>query len=226
MRKYEGVNIIAALGAVMENNTKHHRSDYRIDRKMFLEAATAPDGENNHLLWLSRKSGTECFQERNVYLKGTYAHNTWCYYADSADPIRAYAVQITGFEAAKVMGNLYELDYPRHVEQVKRDALSTAIVDVHFESGADKRYTYQEYDGDTGQLFSEHGKIAHAYFSPASEVDLYRLLQAARADRQKYTPAVFKAHRAPRPSIQNQLKAERPQQKARPPRAARPDKEI
>ena len=68
MRKYANVDVPATLGAVMEVNTEHYKSDFEYDLTMFREAARNPDGENNHLLWLSRQSGTECFCEREAYL--------------------------------------------------------------------------------------------------------------------------------------------------------------
>ena len=50
MRKYEDVDIIASLGAVMELNTEHYKSDFRYDMEMFMEAARHPTEENTHLL--------------------------------------------------------------------------------------------------------------------------------------------------------------------------------
>jgi len=44
---------------------------------MFKKAALHPDGENNRLLWYSRRSGTHCFPERDVYIKDTGANSTW-----------------------------------------------------------------------------------------------------------------------------------------------------
>ena len=34
MRKYEHVDVIASLGAVMEINTEHYKSDFQYDREM------------------------------------------------------------------------------------------------------------------------------------------------------------------------------------------------
>ena len=76
MRKYENVDIIASLGAVMELNTEHYKSDFRYDMEMFMEAAQHPTEENTHLLWLSRHCGTECFRERDAYLKESQANHT------------------------------------------------------------------------------------------------------------------------------------------------------
>lgn len=80
MRKYEDVDIIASLGAVMELNTEHYKSDFRYDMEMFMEAARHPTEENTHLLWLSRRCGTECFRERDVYLKESQASHTWTFH--------------------------------------------------------------------------------------------------------------------------------------------------
>jgi hypothetical protein len=40
MRKYENVDVTATLGAVMEINTKHYRSDFRYDKEIFRTAVT------------------------------------------------------------------------------------------------------------------------------------------------------------------------------------------
>ena len=53
---------------------RHHPID---DMEMFMEAARHPTEENTHLLWLSRRCGTECFRERDVYLKESQASHTW-----------------------------------------------------------------------------------------------------------------------------------------------------
>ena len=61
MRKYANVDIIAALGAVVELNTENYKSDFKYDIEMFREAALQPSAENRRFLWLSRPSGTYCF---------------------------------------------------------------------------------------------------------------------------------------------------------------------
>ena len=68
MRKYENVDIIAALGAVVELNTEHYKSDFKYDIEMLKDAARNPDSDNDHLLWLSRNSGTECLNMDDLLL--------------------------------------------------------------------------------------------------------------------------------------------------------------
>ena len=137
MRKYENVDIIASLGAVMELNTEHYKSDFRYDMEMFMEAAQHPTEENTHLLWLSRHCGTEFFRERDAYLKESQANHTWTFHATTGDSILAYAVEITGLQDGKVMGNLYELDYRQHAAKLEQQALSVQEVSLKFEDGTE-----------------------------------------------------------------------------------------
>lgn len=71
-------------------------------------------------LWLCRPAGTWCLRERDIFIKDTREHNTFCFYAEQTrDKILAYAVELTGIEKGRVTGNLYELDYQKHYEHVK-----------------------------------------------------------------------------------------------------------
>lgn len=75
MQKFENMDILACLDAVMKQNTGFYQSDFEIDKKIIHEAAASPDREDKTLLWLSRPSGTHCFRERDVFSK-TPAHTT------------------------------------------------------------------------------------------------------------------------------------------------------
>ena len=209
MRKFENVDVIAALGAVMESNTAHYKSDYQYDVEMFQKAAAAPDSDINRLLWLSRPSGTECFYERDAYLTGNYANHAWGYYADTKDNILAYAVEITSKEGGKVMGTLYELDYKAHVQRLEKDALPAASVTVKYEDGAERNFPYEDWNKrkrEVVQAEVDHGKPVRTRFDPQNEDFLQRRLRQERAERQKYTPAVFKLRSSSRkPSIRAQL---------------------
>ena len=62
MQKFENVDILACLDAVMKQNTGFYQSDFEIDKKIIHEAAASPAREDRTLLWLSRPSGTHCFR--------------------------------------------------------------------------------------------------------------------------------------------------------------------
>ena len=197
MRKYEDVDIIASLGAVMELNTEHYKSDFSYDIKMFMEAARHPTEENTHLLWLSRRCGTECFRERDVYLKESQASHTWAFHATTGE--------ITGLRDGKVMGNLYELDYRQHAAKLGQQALPIQEVSLKFEDGTEGRYPYEQYNHGIYGMVSEHGKMVSRHYEPESEDALRDLLTAARQGRQKNRAATFKIKIGRKPSIRKQL---------------------
>ena len=122
MQKFENVDILACLDAVMKQNTGFYQSDFEIDKKIIHKAAASPDREDRLLLWLSRPSGTHCFRERDVFLKDTRPYNTWKFHGEQTrDRILAYAVELTGRERGKIRGNLYELDYAAHFRHVRQN---------------------------------------------------------------------------------------------------------
>lgn len=210
MRKYEHVDMIASLGAVMEINTEHYKSDFQFDVEMFQKAAAQPDTENTRLLWLSRSSGTECFYERDAYLNESYAHHSWLYHTEGRDSILAYAVEITGMEDGKVMGNLYELDARQHAAKLEKDTLPAAFVYLKFEDGTEGRYPYENYDKQKYGLIEQHGKIIHKHLEPENEDVLQARLREARQEREKYRSAVFKVGvHSRKPSIRKRLATEK-----------------
>ena len=56
MQKFENVDILACLDAVMKQNTGFYQSDFEIDKEIIHKAAASPDREDKNLLWLSRPS--------------------------------------------------------------------------------------------------------------------------------------------------------------------------
>ena len=56
MQKFENMDVIAALEAIMHQNTAYYQSDFAYDIKMMREAARSDQPEDKLLLWLSRPS--------------------------------------------------------------------------------------------------------------------------------------------------------------------------
>jgi hypothetical protein len=168
-----------------------------------------PTGENNHLLWLSRQSGTECFYEREAYLVESYAHSSWVYHSrnHSETPL-AYAVHITGIEDGRIKGDIIELDYQAQAKAVERDALHVTTVTATYADGAELHLPYKEWDGHRDSLFHEHGELMKLRREPESEATLTQRLKAARDSRNREArPAAFKLRvaAAKKPSIRQQL---------------------
>ena len=193
MRKYENVDVPATLGAVMEVNTEHYRSDFRYDMEMFKKAARQPDGENNHLLWLSRRSGTECVTERNAYISNTHANHAWSYYAGQTDRVQAFAVTIKCMEGGHIVGDIYELDYMSHVREIQKDAQPAVAISLKFADGAEMKMPYKDYDRQRDSLIYEHGKIVSLCHEPQDESAVRLAISAARKERESEArPAAFK----------------------------------
>jgi hypothetical protein len=210
MRKYGNVDVVACLGAIMEINTENYKSDFKYDIDMFYKAAKDPDGENNRLVWLTRKSGTECFLERDVYLMPSQAYETWQSYAVSRyEAARAYVVEITALDSGRVYGDIFELDYRDHAADVKRAARPVYTVDALYADGEMLHLPYKIWDANRERLYHEHGHLKTVRRIPDDEDSLQKTLSAARALREREChPAVFKVgiQHDRKPSIRDQLR--------------------
>lgn len=194
MNKFENVDILASLDAIMRQNTAFYQSDFEIDKEIIQRAAASPAAEDKRILWLSRPSETYCFRERDVFLKDTRQHNTWRFYGEQTrDHILAYAVTITGTEGGKIKGNLYELDYPQHFKHVAEQALPADTVTLHYEHGNRTQPTTQRFDGYPDPQL---GEFIRGETQPNDPDALRFLLQQEQHERERLKPGDFKEHTA------------------------------
>ena len=192
MQKFENVDILACLDAVMKQNTGFYQSDFEIDKKIIHEAAASPDREDRALLWLSRPSGTHCFRERDVFLKDTLPYNTWKFHGEQTrDRILAYAVELTGRERGKIRGNLYELDYAAHFRHVREQALPADTVTLFYERGERSQPTNRYLSGSPDPRL---GAFLRFEVQPNDPAALRELLQEERRSRQQLSSGDFNSH--------------------------------
>lgn len=136
MQKFENVDILKSLKAIMQTHTKHFQEDFEMDIKILKQAAKSQHPEDKQQLWLCRPAGTWCLRERDTFIKDTREHNTFCFYAEQTrDKILAYAVELIGIEKGRVTGNLYELDYQKHYEHVKDVSVDHGDTKMIYENG-------------------------------------------------------------------------------------------
>ena len=136
LNRFEDVDVIASLEAVMKQNTAFYQSDFEIDKEILQEAAQRPAIEDRRLLWFSRPSGTCCFRERDVFLKETRQNITWCFYGEQTrDNILAYAVELKGTERGKLKGDLFMLDYQQHFKEVAEKSVPADNYTLIYEGG-------------------------------------------------------------------------------------------
>lgn len=194
MNKFENVDVIASLDAIMRQNTAFYQSDFEIDKEIIQKAAASPTAEDKRLLWLSRPSGTYCFRERDVFLKDTRQHNTWRFYGEQTrDNVLAYAVTITGTEGGKIKGDLYELDYPQHFKHVAEQGLPADTVTLHYEHGSRTQPANQYYDGTPDPQL---GEFVRGETQPDDPDALCFLLQQEQRERERLKPGDLGEHTA------------------------------
>ena len=139
MSKFMNIDLLGNLEKIMRINTRSYQSDFEWDRETLMDAAANVDTvplRDRTYLWMSRPCGTWCVKEKDVFLEPACAHNIWSYYAgETSQRILAYAVEVMGMENKKAVGNLYPLDYRKHVESVKDAAIPADRIRMVYEKG-------------------------------------------------------------------------------------------
>ena len=190
--KFENVDVLASLHAILKQNTGFYQSDFDIDREIIARAAANASKEDKTLLWFCRPSGTHCFRERDVFLKDTAPHNTWRFYMEqTSDRILAYAIELTDREHGKIKGNLYELDYSRHYERVKEKGLPADTVKLIYERGEQTIPAGQYFNGSPDPQL---GKFERFEAQPNDPEALHFLMREEKRSYDRLKPGDFKAH--------------------------------
>ena len=192
LNKFENVDVIASLEAVMKQNTAFYQSDFDIDRRILQEAADRSGDTDRRLLWFSRPSGTCCFRERDVFLKDTRQHNTWRFYGEQTrDTVLAYLVELTGTERGKIKGNLYVLDYPQHFREVAEKSIPADNYTLIYEHGERDIPAGQYFDGNPDPQLGKFERFEAQPNDPEASKDL---LREQHKSRQQLASGDFKAH--------------------------------
>ena len=192
LNKFENVDVIASLEAVMKQNTAFYQSDFDIDRRILQEAADRSGDTDRRLLWFSRPSGTCCVRERDVFLKDTRQHNTWRFYGEQTrDTVLAYLVELTGTERGKIKGNLYELDYPQHFREVAEKSIPADNYTLIYEHGERDIPAGQYFDGNPDPQL---GKFERFEAQPNDPEALHFLMREEKRSYDRLKPGDFKTH--------------------------------
>lgn len=182
--KFEGVDILDALGQIVDLHTQHYKTDFDLDKDLIQKLALSTAPEDKKLLWMSRPCGTYTMRERGIYLEGTHEHNTWKFYHEQTkDPILAYALSLDGVQDGKVTGTIYPLDYGSHVEHIKQLTCPIAYVTISFSDGFVTTMPYQERRRQMNELMPKHGSPRSMFYAPESERELAVILQRERFKR-------------------------------------------
>ena len=105
------VDLLEALRSIVKLKVDHYQSDIAYD---ILDLANSK--ENDYFCFMARESGTWLFEQKQVYIKDTQANITWKSYEDRE--VSSYAVEITQKDKDKIIGNIYEIDYNKTLEDI------------------------------------------------------------------------------------------------------------
>lgn len=178
MKVWKNASIIPLLKSIMLENTEHFQTDFEIDQKILRNAAKSRYPEEKKLLWMSRPSGTHCLREREVFIKGTYEHNTWKFHCEqTSDRIPAYFVEVRYRDKSGVYGNIYELNYAEHLKAVQEFSVDPKSEMMIFEDGFEAELPF-EYDKKAlNDLSTVHGKVVYRRTIAVSEEDLDEVIR-------------------------------------------------
>lgn len=189
MQKFENVDVLAALERIMRQHTAFYQNDFDIDKDVIRRDAASDQAADKTLLWMSRPSGTYCFRERDVFLKGTRQHKF--YGEQTRDKILAYAVELTGTQGGTIRGNLYELDYQQHFRHVVEAAQPVSANRLFYEHGSRDIPEGQYFDGGPDPAL---GNFLHYEAQPHDPAVLQEALRQEQHSRGRAVPGDFKAH--------------------------------
>jgi len=163
MEKFENVDVLKTLEAIMRQNTAFYQTDFQYDKDMFWKSAVLGGPEDKTFLWLSRSSGTQCYHERDIFLRDTYPHNSWLYYGErSRDHVLAYAVELTDTECDVIRGSIYPLDYDAHWRRVKEEAIRPDETRLIFQNGETHTFPFEQYEKEFGRILAHYGGVKEA----------------------------------------------------------------
>ncbi len=195
MLKFIGIDLLENMEKIMKQNTRSYRSDFEVDRETLMNAAAMADTlsfRQRTYLWMSRPCGTWCVLEKHAFLASHPAHHIWEYYVDGTNQrILAYVVEVTGLENKKVMGNLYQLDYRKHTEFVKKASVPADQVRLVYEKGErlQDRETYICRQDD-----KVLGKFRYWEYVPNDSEALESVLRRAQDERRKMRSGKIEEH--------------------------------
>ena len=133
----ENVDLFDVLGNVVNENTEYYKSDFEHDKRWLTNAAGKENAEDKIFYWISRSHGTHLLGEREVFIKDSPENITFLHwYAENEPSIRAYAVVVTGEADGKIIGNVYDIDYPQICEYIKENAAVADNKTMYYEHGS------------------------------------------------------------------------------------------
>ncbi len=182
--KFTGLDILDVMGRIAMLHMQHCQSDFELDKELICEAAQEPGQKGRAYLWLCRRCGTWCLDERDVFIRGTREHNTAMYYAGQAsDDVLAFTVEVAGPAGGAVAGNLYPLAYRPYSGHIAGKSVDAGGIVLRYERGERIIAPDKHFDASADRGL---GRFLGFEFQPASPEGLEALLREEGCRRSRY----------------------------------------
>ncbi len=193
MRVFQEADIIPALRRIVENNNLFYPTDFNYDAGELKDVAAG-----SRYLWLSHKSGTMLYKERDAHITNHEAYYSWQYYSDTQYyGVKAFAVEVTENDGGRPFGNIYELHYGKDREAIAQTRFHARTVDVTFTSGDARTFEMVEYNDNCRAIVNRYGAVKSVKYnlSAEDEAKLDAVLSEIKAKREEEAePANFGAY--------------------------------
>jgi len=180
MYSFKNVDVIEALRNIVKLNTENYQSDFNYD-VLRLKTDTGKD----YFCFMTRESGTWLFNEEDVYRVGSHANTTWKCYANNAENVKVYAVEVTDRSKDSVYGNIYEMDYIKSLEDIKANEKPIQYVDIVYDGDKKLRVDYVTFNSNYQSLALKLGNIKSYSYVAKDEEELSYHLKINHSMREK-----------------------------------------
>lgn len=146
------VDLLEALRSIVKLKVDHYQSDITYD---ILDLASSK--ENDYFCFMAREAGTWLFEQKQVYIKDTQANITQKSYENS--DVSTYAVEITHKEEGKILGNIYEIDYQKTLDDIKANEKEVEKIEVTFVNDNKIVFDVESFKNNKNDIIRDYGEI-------------------------------------------------------------------
>lgn len=153
MNALMGVDLAETLRNIVKLKVNNYQEDIVYD---ILNLYNSKD--NDYFCFMTRDSGTWLFKEKEAYIKESQANNTWKYYKDSKG-IFTYMIEVTEKKENKIIGNIYEVDYKKTLDDIIKNEQEIEKVEVTFENENKLIYDVEDFRNNKADIINKYGEI-------------------------------------------------------------------
>ncbi len=152
MKALINVDLVEALRSIVKLKVDNYQSDIVYDILDLVNSKV-----NDYFCFMARESGTWLFEQKQVYIKDTQANITWKTYENR--DVSTYAIEITHKEDNKILGNIYEIDYQKTLEDVKLNEKEIEKIEVTFNNDNKIIFDVDDFKNNKSTIINNYGEI-------------------------------------------------------------------